>query len=87
MKIGGEREQRIGDWLEQLRINAGKSRMQVGEAGGIHHRTVERVETGHYADPRWSTIAKILTGIGVDELGATYGTREEAYGQLPLDVE
>ena len=62
-----------GPWLQQLRINAGRSRMQVATQGGINHRTVERVETGHYGDPRWSTIKRILTGIGVESLNPIYG--------------
>lgn len=65
-------EFRVGSWLEQLRVNIGKSRRQVGEDGGVNHRTVERIETGYYGDPRWSTIERVLKGIGVESIDVTY---------------
>lgn len=57
----------------QLRVNAGRSRAEVGLAGGVNSRTVERVETGFYANPRWSTISRILKGVGVSALNPVYG--------------
>lgn len=76
----------LGEWLQQLRINAGRSRIQVAEAGGLNHRTVERVETGYYNNPRWSTISRILKGIGIQSLTPVYGPADrKGHVQPTLD--
>ncbi len=55
----------LGRRLKAMRIERGMSAEQVSATAGIHPTTLSRIESGG-EDPKWSTLKKIMQGLGAD---------------------
>jgi DNA-binding XRE family transcriptional regulator len=56
----------FGPVLKELREKAGLTQEGLAETSGIPVATIRDLEQGRRADPAWSTICKLATGLEVD---------------------
>lgn len=55
----------LGRRLKTMRIERGMAAEEVSAIAGIHPTTLSRIEGGG-EDPKWSTVRKIMQGLGAD---------------------
>ena len=71
-----------GEFLRACRASAGLSQRQVAEAAGVGQTTLARIEAGHCADVRLSTVVRLAEACEVMLVGTTAGY--VAGGAVPL---
>ena len=65
----------IKDYLNQLKTTGGYSWAEIANLSGIPEATVRKVFSGETADPRFETVAKIVTAMG-GSLGDAVNSKE-----------
>jgi len=54
----------LGEAIAQIRVREGMTQEDLAFRAGMHPTWISRVETGE-RDPRWSSVCKLVAGLGV----------------------
>lgn len=86
MRLARRALQLIGEELRNARLSAGLTQQQVGDAVGLSHTTISRIELGRAPHVSYETLVLIATVLGLDLPLRAFPSGEPIRdaGQVPL---